>query len=515
MKILKKSLILFVSLFFLLILILWIFTHTVSPDSLKLILNKQLAELTSQPTQIRGDISWQLFPKPGVKITQIQIGNAQRNTYYSAVLDSLFLNLQITPLIRGKLVFNELKVDGFKIHVNTSKEAPFKKLEDALAVKPSEKFPAKFAIDQLLLTRGSISFITSKRGLTLNNVQFGASQFNLHQGFFPVQMKGYLLSTGPKVNLHTYITFKGRVRLTQQWLTQGLAPDNSIVEGQVSFQDFQMNRFKIAKVNATSILKSNELVLNPLNLTLYHGKSVGDLTLHTSANKIVFNQIATGINSITFFKALFGETPITGTMDFSIHGSTVLGSDWQDQLTGKGNITIKEGALNFIDLNGVLNNFSAKLRAFLHQTNPLTHFKLGNQLESSSPTKGRTPFQLISVEYQLNKNLLLNEFALLQTNTLQMKGEGIINLQNYVINHRGMIKKISGDKTLEVVQNLLQGSIPVQITGTLLNPLIQPDVQKIAPIAAELILNQSLEKPMQRFKSQLNNLLDKASLTTL
>ncbi len=515
MKLLKKSALLIAGLFLLMTLVLWVFTHVISPDSLKIALNKHLSDLTSQPTKIEGDIAWQLFPKPGIRITKINIGQGQ-DAKYAAVLDNLFLNLQFTSLIRGKLVFNELKVDGFKLHVNTTKQAPKRDVPLSSVAKATDKVPAKFAIEQVLFTRGNISFITEQRGLTLNNVQVGASHVNFQNGFFPVQMKGSLLSTGPKVNLNAYVTFKGRTRLTQQLFSQGLASsDNSLVEGQISIQDLQFNRFKITKINATSILKSGQLTLNPLNLTFYRGKSVGDLTFQTSTKKISFNQIASGVNSTSFLKALLGSTPIKGPMDFSIHGSTVLSSDWQDNLVGKGNITVKDGVLNFVNLNAVLNNFSSKLKLFLASSKSISDLKLGEQLESSTPMKGKTPFQLISVEYQLDKNLQLHESALLQANVLQMKGEGVVSLKDYVIQHRAIVKVTSGDKTLDNLQNLLNGSIPLHISGTLFEPVILPDVQKIAPIAAQLLLKKSLEKPMQQFETQLNNLLDKANLTTL
>ena len=91
---------------------LWAITYFVQPNTFKLIAKKQLTSLTKQDSAIEGRVNWRIFPRPGLHLTHVRIGNLEqfekKQSDYALSVDKLLLNLQIMPLFHGKLVFDQL-----------------------------------------------------------------------------------------------------------------------------------------------------------------------------------------------------------------------------------------------------------------------------------------------------------------------------------------------------------------------------------------------------------------------
>ncbi|MCL5272026.1 MAG: AsmA family protein, partial [Gammaproteobacteria bacterium] len=83
MKLLGKSLL---ALFFLILLAfvtLFILAKNIKPETIKNLVSKQITALTHKKSLINGDIFWQVFPRPGLKFSKIQIGDEKiREDYY-------------------------------------------------------------------------------------------------------------------------------------------------------------------------------------------------------------------------------------------------------------------------------------------------------------------------------------------------------------------------------------------------------------------------------------------------
>ena len=88
---------------------LWAVTYWIKPNTFKIIAQKKLSNLTHQNSAIEGKVSWRLFPRPGLHVTKVRIGNPdQTDAVYALVVDHLLFNVQIMPLFRGQLVFDHL-----------------------------------------------------------------------------------------------------------------------------------------------------------------------------------------------------------------------------------------------------------------------------------------------------------------------------------------------------------------------------------------------------------------------
>src|SRR5436309_1858139 len=103
MQFLKKFVVAFLALLLLISLFLWALTKTISPDAMRDFVRLRITALTGQPSDVKGTISWQLFPHPGIKIKNICIGNKNEPNLYTINLGQLLFNLKISALLQGKI----------------------------------------------------------------------------------------------------------------------------------------------------------------------------------------------------------------------------------------------------------------------------------------------------------------------------------------------------------------------------------------------------------------------------
>ncbi|RUQ99784.1 AsmA family protein [Legionella septentrionalis] len=501
MKLIKKTLI---SLFFLTTITacaLWALTYTITPEEFKDLLNQKLAEFTEQPSHIEGNISWQLFPRPGLKISTVKIGGKQIENNYSLAIDNMLFNLQITPLLRGKLVFNELLMDGVTLNINPETRHTRVLNRAATSKAPNKTLPASFSIENFLLTRGQVVVSHPQNNLAVTDLQIGANQLNFQNKQFPVQLKGnLLLLSNTKESLKANINFKGRTQLTPAFFIEPLNTiQNTATHGQILIQDAQYKRLKIAKINANAILKTGTLRLNPLNLTLYNGESVGDLSFHIASKKFAVNQTATGIKSTPLSKALWGEQLIKGTMDFSIHATGTLPvQNILDHVQASGHIMIRDGALCFVDIHQMVKDIPNTIHSML--TAPKSNETLQKTYE------GRTKFKLLSMHYDVKNNPLFNDSFLLQTEEMQINGKGRMNLKDRSIDNELSAKLIQPEPMMDKIQQILNGNLPLKLTGPIMQPLIVPNMQKISPLLTQFFLKQSIDKPLKQLKAEIMSL---------
>lgn len=514
MNLIKKTLFFLFTLITLTIFVLWVFFQYINPNSVKDILNQQLTNITAQKSRIDGKISWHIIPSPRLRVSNIKIGETNGPT--SILIDTLSFNLEIKPLLRGRLVFNELDVDGFNINTNLEAK-PLIKINNVSKkfVQPStipRHTSWQFEINSALLKRGTISFSHGQEKTLITDLQVGATLLNLHNELFPIQVKAKLFVSSPAHKLNANFNFKGRTRLANSLITQPLiALQNSGLTGQLIIEPLQFNHLKITKINANVGAKAGELILNPMSLSLYNGESLGDLQYEFKSKKLSINQVATGLNANQLAKTLLGSDDLQGNLDFSIHATANLQeTNWQNNLHGNGNLTIKNGVLNFIDFNQVIDDLSNKINTLLSQHK----FDLNFALQTLYPTKyqeGKTKFELFKIQYNLQNALLLNDTFLLRTNRFSLDGNGQVHLNDYSINNDLSVKLLTPNQKIANIQQLLDGSFPFRLNGTLTSPILLPNVHKINPYLASYLLKKTLDKPVKQLKATLKNLFKELS----
>ncbi|MGL6029139.1 MAG: AsmA family protein, partial [Legionella sp.] len=112
MRLLGKIVIALLALILLASTALWTFSQYIKPETLQRLVSNQLSAITHKKSQVDGDISWQLLPRPGLKFNKIRIGDPLARDEYIINIETLLLNLRLTALLRGQIVFSELRIEG-------------------------------------------------------------------------------------------------------------------------------------------------------------------------------------------------------------------------------------------------------------------------------------------------------------------------------------------------------------------------------------------------------------------
>ncbi|ASQ45567.1 AsmA family protein [Legionella clemsonensis] len=510
MKLLKK-LFVFLAVFVLVAtLILWTLAKSISPEVVKDYVSTQLTSLTNQQSQIEGDISWQLFPRPGIKITRMQIGNHDGQNRYSVRLENVLFNLKITPLLRGKLVFSELNVNGFQIIINPDAKSSIVKKTLGSPPKKTGHIAEQFAIENILLTHGEILLQKNHQIIKLANSQIGAERFNLKKQSFPLQFKSQLtITANGKSLVQGHINFKGNTALSLGMIDNPLtAFQTTPLAGQLMMQDLKVDQFKINKIRSTVKTKSGVLLLNPLTLTMYHGESVGDLSYDFATKKLTFNQTATNLNGSKLIHDLVKKRLFKGSVDFSIHALANMNQNWLETVLGKGSLTIKDGVVESVNLNKVIDETSTKINKLLSgKKNEVTDVLQLSQFDNPAFFKGHTNFKLLTIEYTLQNEKLLSNSLVLQTDRLQLKGSGELNLKDNNLDSHLQAKVSLTDPEVDKIQQLLGGNFPLLIKGNLVAPTVLPDLKIINPILSQFWLKEALAKPVKAIHKQIKTLL--------
>lgn len=518
MKFLKKLLVTLFAFLVIATIILWALAKSVNPEVVKDYVSTQLSTLTAQKSRVDGDISWQVFPRPGIKITGVLIGDENSRQSYSVKLDNLLFNLKITPLLRGKLVFSELNINGFRVNVNSEPESPIKiKKLDQNHNSKANNVAGQFAIERILLSHGKITITKNQEKITLSNLQIGAEEFNFQKSPFSLQLKAnFEVSSANENTLKGHVNFKGSTSLSPSLFNNPItALQNTPLEGQLSIQDLKIKQLKVSKINANVKTKTGIFQLNPLTLALYNGQSVGDLSYEFASMKLVVNQTATNLDGNKLIYDLFNKKLFKGSVDFSIHTqANMQSSNWQDTTTGNGNLTIKDGVVQSVNLDKVIDETSNKINKLLKgkKNEGKQTLNLG-QFDDPAFSKGSTSFKLLTFQYLLQDAKLQSNSLVLQTDRLHLKGDGELNLKDNSLDSHLLAKVTLTDPEVDKIQQLLGGSFPLLLKGSLTEPVVLPDLKIINPILTKAWIKETLTKPVKQIGQQLKTILTNKKLS--
>lgn len=500
MSILKKCLAALTLLFVIASTALLVLSKSINPDVVRTFVSEQLASMTSQPSHINGNLSWHIFPAPGISLTNIVLGNEDSQTGYLLEMDTLHLNLKIASLLQGKLVFNDVKVNGFHVQINT--DIASAKSEAITPSKSSSSVDEQFAVENLLLTDGVMIIHQHENTLTMNHLQIGAEHINLKGEMFPFQLKANMVYTKDKLVLaKSHAQFKGGILLPGALpgtpFAQGKTP---VIKGQLLLDNAQVGQIKLNKVKAYTLLKQGILQLNPMNITLYQGRSIGDLRYELAEKNLQINQTGSDINSAKLSQDLFGKVLVKGKLDISLHTQADLSrATWQDSLLGNGNLSIKDGSLESIDLNKLVSITSGKLDKMLGElrTGLKLNDKPDNPLKEPVFLTGSTPFTLLSLPWRVDNGSMHSESMLLDAGMLQLKGNARLSLNDYALNGQLSAVINTPDGKIATIQQMLGGHFPLLVKNTLIDPQVLPDYAKINPVLSKAWLNNTLGKPVR------------------
>lgn len=494
------------------IIVLWILFRSINPDSIKQYIITNLTAITSKPAHIEGQVSWHIFPQPGIKVDNIQVGDASDKENISLKLDSLFLNLKVMPLLRGKFVFSNIKVDGFILKINANSKTPFLIEKNYQNISQKKQVDTQFIIERLLLSHGQIIFTKDTHLITLNDVQIGTEKINVQQQSFPFQFKSNIGYSNVNIPLSgAQIQFKGSSNLLTALANPSFTLKSILANGQLIIQKAHLANFKISKISANTTFKNSVLNLSPLTVNLYQGESIGNLRYELSPQILDINLTASNLNSAKLTYDIFHKKLLEGKLDLSLHTRTNFQkSTWQESSMGSGNLSMRDGSIKTINLDKVIDVTSKKIDNLLAgknaNNNPAEEL---SSFENPEFFKGTTPFALMTLKYRLENASLFSDAIYLQAKNVQIKGNSKFDLNSYLLESHLLTTIFLTQPKVAHIQQLLGGGFPIVISGTITNPLVSPDLKKIKPILTKYFLKNTLTKPVTQLKEQLTTLLTK------
>lgn len=511
MKLFKKILLFFAFLFAIIAIFISFIAGNINSDRIKNHINQQISFYTQKTSTINGEISWQLFPSPRLKITQIHLGNPKISENYTLDIDKLNLKLKISSLLTGKFVFSSLQVTGATLNVNLDAQH----VETNVVKSPSE--PANelsnhsFSIKRLLITNGHVVINKTNHAYSFDNLQLAIDDFNLNETPYLLQVKSQLSAVQQPSKLNMLLNFNGRAYLSPsifQRFDEGLS--KSYLEGQLLLNDLTIDKFSIDDLKATMRLKSDTLVLNPLTISLYDGQSIGDLEYHFKSGQMNINQTGTNIEAKPIFAALFHQKLIQGEMNFSLHSTLHIAQAEVKSVAGKGTLTINDGVIYHLNIQQMIEELKSKLlNIVLNKTKGITLSFQPGEWDSTKYNEGETPFNLLSIQYGIQNDLLSSDSFILQTNQVHIKGNGELNLKSHEVKatFQGKLVSDQASNPLDLLQKLMGSEFPFEVSGTLAHPVINPNVQIINPILNTIPVKETIEKPINKLKGQLQQIL--------
>ncbi|HHS7961502.1 TPA: AsmA-like C-terminal region-containing protein, partial [Legionella pneumophila] len=163
-----------------------------------------------------------------------------------------------------------------------------------------------------------------------------------------------------------------------------------------------------------------------------------------------------------------------------------------------------------INLDQLLNNLKVKLNSLMTETpDNIKKLTQSADWDQNKNMQGNTKFKLANFKFQLQTGAISSDSFLLQTDKLQVNGEGRINLLNQEINSniKATLNDNSTDNTLQKIQQALGGYFPLVVSGTVENPIVLPDFKAISPVLSSLAIKSALTKPLKIIQKPLKELI--------
>ena len=224
--------------------------------------------------------------------------------------------------------------------------------------------------------------------------------------------------------------------------------------------DLQIGSLKFNKMNYENLttVVSSDLGLiefSPLDFTWYQGKAHGKLDVDVRKIQTQFygNVSATNAKVQPLLMDLIGSDKISGLLSFNSSFAT-RGNDAKsmlNNLNGAGNLKLAKGIFNGVDIRYQISKAASLLN------------KKSQPIKESSPPK--TDFGQMTDTFIIKNGAFFTKDLLVLADDFKANGQGSADLT-----------KGTMDFLLQARGNRTKFTVPIKVTGTFLNPSIEPDL---------------------------------------
>lgn len=262
------------------------------------------------------------------------------------------------------------------------------------------------------------------------------------------------------------------------------------LNGNLYIGDATLMKLHLTSIHAAMSFNQGVLTINPLTATLYNGTLSGTVSgsQFSSIPAWKWDMSVTGADIKDLLADVNGkDAKLTLDADGSLrfrgetHGQT--GEALMQNVTGSGAYSLKQGKLSAIDINYLLQTADALLN---------------KQTVAAPENMKETTFDRLTGGINLENGVLTSNGIELNAAAFTARGDLSLGLQNRDVDLRLSIQSTQALKT--------QFTVPVLVTGTVMNPNVQLDVASIN----QMVAKQQLDRVKTKVQEKVKDLSGKA-----
>jgi len=267
---------------------------------------------------------------------------------------------------------------------------------------------------------------------------------------------------------------------------------------------FSIGRARLAGIDLTHVqltvrAKDGVIRLDPLKAQLYGGQYDGDVTYDASGKVpgVRLTQQMTGVDVAQVLKATIKSDRLSGRANLGtkLSGQGRTSEALIKDLGGHVDMNVADGAVEGIDLWNDINRAQA-----VFEKRPIPP-------ESSAR---RTRFDTLKASAEIAGGVATMKDINVASQNLRVTGTGTANLVSRAIDYRILVRLLKAPPGQgEDPGKLALADIPVNITGTMADPKVRPDLEGIARAALQRKIDEKKDELKQKLGDKLLDLLSR------
>jgi len=511
----------------------------VNPNQFKDTIERTVSERTGHELNIRGPITWRWFPILALQLEDVVLKNRTPFTGHLLSAKIIGAKCELEPLLLGKIALDiQLKGLDLMLSKNAKGQTNWAELKQRLATPDTANTSsARIGLNGIMVQNGQVTLVddTKQSHYVLNHVNISAEHllkgaigisnpFSLsfelgsHQqpiGHLSLESEWSLKQGGESIHFQN-IAFEFKLPNGHITHLHGAADIQNLkriptVQGHLAGDAIQIGKIKIDALKANFVAKGGLIHIAPIDIKIAHSQQKATLKIDLSNDtpKYFLTQEAQDFE-INHLLALFGkkdklEGKTRLKMNLSATGSSV--AEWQRSLSGQGEIEIRNGKFHGIDLihlgknaqsrvHGLVNSFIQKL-----SINPSS--ALGTEAEKWKTTQSSsifTPFETAKGRVMITNGVVRNPDLAISHPEYAINGAGTVQLSNNTIQYQTsfLLKNNPYPENNKIGRFLYQTPLTIQISGTLNDPVIRPDMTSYFGSALSFAQKQVVETVVEK-----------------
>jgi len=258
------------------------------------------------------------------------------------------------------------------------------------------------------------------------------------------------------------------------------------LKGAIKIDSLSASGTKMDNINVQIKTNNSKMSLSPIKADFYQGVLVTAVEIDTAAktNKVKVLHKMSKIQAGPLLTDLAGSELLTGIgdLDIDLNIDEPFSEIPLKTAHGKINYRLGDGAIYGVDVFGMMQKGLSMLYPELKQ--------------GADDGVKKTSFALMQIDADINAGILTTNILKIESPYLQVTGDVTIDLINMTINGyiEPMLLDIPDQLVSDKYKKLLNLAIPVNLSGSLLEPTIQIDAKKLLLATQKERINKEKEK---------------------